>query len=191
VQALTEVANISYGITLGGHRTTLPEYRAYLCVANVLRESLDLDEVKTIHCTPDEAVRFALINGDVLIVEGHASVEEIGRAAVWRSELLNVLHQNHLIRARCSDMLLPEYLSLYINSLRGRSYFRSRAKSSSGLYTINSTVVKELLIPRTPQRKQAALLSSTEGFDSALAAKRRAETALREILRDLLNEVIK
>ena len=159
-------------------------------VANVLRESLDLDEVKTINCTPDEAVRFALANGDVLIVEGHASVEEIGRAAVWRSELPDILHQNHLIRARCSDMLLPGYLNLYINSRRGQAYFRSRAKSSSGLNTINSTVVKELQVPQTPRREQDAFLSSVQDFNSALAAERSAETALRKTLYGILNEVI-
>jgi restriction endonuclease S subunit len=189
-QALAGVASISYGITLGGHRTPLPEQRAYLRVANVLRESLDLSEVKNINCTPDEAVRFALANGDVLIVEGHASVKEIGRAAVWRSELRDTLHQNHLIRVRCSNTLLPEYLSLYVNSLRGRSYFRSRAKSSSGLNTINSTVVKELPVPQTTRREQEALLSSIQDFDSALAAESSTKTALQKILSGILNEVI-
>lgn len=52
-----------------------------------------------------------------------------------------------IIRVRCSPELLPDYLSLYANSSRGRAYFRSRAKSSSGLNTINSTVVKEFLAP--------------------------------------------
>jgi type I restriction enzyme M protein len=188
--ALVEAASISYGITLGGYRTALPEQRAYLRVANVLRESLDLSEVKTINCTPDETVRFALASDDVLIVEGHASVEEIGRAAVWHSELPDILHQNHLIRVRCSNMLLPEYLSLYVNSLRGRAYFRSRAKSSSGLNTINSTVVKEMPVPQTTRRDQEALLSSVQDFDSALTAECNAKTALQKTLSGILNEII-
>jgi type I restriction enzyme M protein len=191
VRPFAEVSSISYGITLGGHRAALPEQRAYLRVANVFREIIDICEIKIINCTPDEAERFALANGDVLIVEGHASVEEIGRAAVWRLELPDILHQNHLIRVCCSNSLLPEYLSLYVNSLRGRAYFRSRAKSSSGLKTINSTVAKELPVPQTPRRGQEALLSSVQGFDSALAAERSGETALRKTLSGILNEVIK
>ncbi len=134
-QPLEHVANISYGITLGGYRSSLPQTRPYLRVANVLRERVDLKDIKTINCTEDETTKFALMNGDVLVVEGHASVEEIGRAAVWQAELPEMLHQNHLIRVRCSNTLLPDYLNLYINSAGGQSYIRSRAKSSSGLNT--------------------------------------------------------
>jgi len=67
---LLELADITYGITLGGYRSDLPMEKPYLRVANVGREQLDLNEVKVIRCTEDEAVRFALQCGDVLIVEG-------------------------------------------------------------------------------------------------------------------------
>ena len=111
VQPLEAVAKVSYGITLGGYRKTLPIERPYLRVANVQRNAFDLSEVKTINCAENEIGRFELADGDVLIVEGHASVTEIGRAAVWRSTESGTLHQNHLIRARCSESLIPEYLN--------------------------------------------------------------------------------
>ena len=155
VKPLETAAKVSYGITLGGHRKTLPIERPYLRVANVQRNAFDLSEVKTINCAENEVARFELEEGDVLIVEGHASVTEIGRSAVWRSPDRGMLHQNHLIRARCSYSLIPEYLNLYINSGRGQDYFRSRAKSSSGLNTINSTVVKDFPVPMTPLSIQA------------------------------------
>ena len=65
----------------------------------------------------EEAEKFLLKNGDVLIVEGHANVDEIGRAALWRAERDGILHQNHLIRVRCLPDLSPEYLNLYLNSV--------------------------------------------------------------------------
>jgi type I restriction enzyme S subunit len=161
--------------------------KPYLRVANVDREQLDLSEVKTVRCTEDEAVKFALQRGDVLIVEGHASVDEIGRIAVWRAERNGILHQNHLIRARCSPKLLPDYLSLYANSSRGRSYFRSRAKSSSGLNTINSTVVKEFPVPVTPTTQQAALVRCVGHFDTALASVADRKERLQRMLTEFLN----
>jgi restriction endonuclease S subunit len=90
----------------------------------------------------------------------------------------------------CSNTLLPEYLNLYVNSIRGRAYFRSRAKSSSGLNTINSTVVKELPVPQTLRRDQEALVSSIQDFDSALATECSTKTALQKTLSGILNEVI-
>lgn len=186
---LSELADISYGVTLNGHRSSLPMELPYLRVANVGREQFDLSEVKTIRCTEDEAEKFALRPGDVLVVEGHASVNEIGRTAVWHSAQTGILHQNHLIRARCSLKVLPDYLSLYANSSRGRAYFRSRAKSSSGLYTINSTVVKEFAVPTTDAEQQTEIVRRVGLFDSLLASAAYSKARLNQVLIDFLNAV--
>ena len=159
ISLLEELAEISYGITLGGHRANMSLKRPYLRVANVLRGSFDLNEVKTIGCTQEETQRYLIRDGDVLIVEGHANVEEIGRAAVWRATVQNILHQNHLIRVRCLEDLDADYLALYLNSAQGRAYFRQRAKSSSGLNTINSSNVKQMPIPRLPIPDQQIFVS--------------------------------
>jgi len=187
LQQLHDLAEISYGITLGSYRTTLPEQRPYLRVANVQRDSFDLSEVKTINCTEDEVRRFELADGDVLVVEGHASVAEIGRAAVWRSKERDTLHQNHLIRARCSKSLLPEYLNLYINSGGGQDYFRRRAKSSSGLNTINSTVVKELPVPVVSVRQQETLVAEANRFDDVLRRAQANKDALQNFRQTFLD----
>jgi restriction endonuclease S subunit len=150
-------------------------------VANVQRDALDLSEVKSINCTESESRRFQLVDGDVLIVEGHASVSEIGRSAVWRSLVRGTLHQNHLIRARCSEALLPEYLNIYINSSGGQEYFRSRAKSSSGLNTINSTVVKEMPIYAPPIQRQQRLMQAIGRIDDSLRAVRNSVCELRNL----------
>jgi restriction endonuclease S subunit len=189
VQPLEAVAKVSYGITLGGYRKTLPIERPYLRVANVQRNAFDLSEVKTINCAENEIGRFELADGDVLIVEGHASVTEIGRAAVWRSTKSGTLHQNHLIRARCSESLIPEYLNLCINGGVGQDYFRSRAKSSSGLNTINSTVVKEFPVPITPVRVQETLIAEIAEFDGSLRSIEFNQGSLRNLVQTILNTI--
>lgn len=186
LKRLEEVAVVAYGITLGQHRETMPLERPYLRVANVQREAFDLAEVKHIRCTDSEVERFTLRNGDVLIVEGHADVDEIGRAAVWRTADQGWLHQNHLIRARCSSVLVPEYLSLFVNSPFGRAYFRGRAKSTSGLNTINSTVVKELLVPVPSLENQQSFLTRVNAFrDSQLAAAAHAAATRQTMIKTL------
>ncbi|MHB8523948.1 MAG: restriction endonuclease subunit S [Limisphaerales bacterium] len=189
VQPLEAVAKVSYGITLGGYRKTLPIARPYLRVANVQRNAFDLSEVKTIKCAENEIDRFELADGDVLIVEGHASVTEIGRAAVWRSTERGTLHQNHLIRVRCSDSLIPEYLNLCVNGGVGQEYFRSRSKSSSGLNTINSTVVKEFPVPIAPVRVQETLIAEIAEFDGSLRSVEVNEGSLRNLVRTILNTI--
>ena len=157
-EPLGNVANVIYGITVNSRRSQLPDTRPYLRVANVYREEFDLEEVKDIGCTDEEVARYMLKGDDLLVVEGHADVKEIGRAALWRSEIDDCLHQNHLIRVRCKSNLLPKFLVAYLNSPRGRVYFQRFAKSSSGLYTINSTVVKKMLVPCPPLKEQERIV---------------------------------
>jgi type I restriction enzyme S subunit len=163
--SLGEVADVRYGLTVNQQRRGSQETRPYLRVANVARGSLDLAEVKEIGCLPGDG-DYELRPGDILIVEGHASVDEIGRAAMWRDEIPGTMHQNHLIRSRCQPDLHPEFLLALINSSHGRTYFRSCAKSSSGLNTINSAVVKQYPIPIPPVSLQDNIVAELRIFDS-------------------------
>jgi restriction endonuclease S subunit len=85
--------------------------------------------------------------------------------------------------------LLPDYLSLYANSLRGRAYIRSRAKSSSGLNTINSTVVKEFPVPVTDVECQNALVEQAHQFDLSLYSIANNQRHLNEMLKEFLNSI--
>lgn len=137
----------------------------------------------------EEAEKFLLKNGDVLIVEGHANVDEIGRAALWRAERDGILHQNHLIRVRCLPDLSPEYLNLYLNSVRGRAYFKARAKSSSGLNTINSSVVKDMPVPAPALVQQLESVREAQKFDCNLASLSKATDDLIRSQKTYLQEV--
>jgi type I restriction enzyme S subunit len=162
---LKEIADVSYGLTINASRRELTLEMPYLRVANVMRGSLNLDEIKTIGCTSEDIARFSLESGDVLVVEGHASVDEIGRSALWRSEIEECLHQNHILRVRCSNKLIPHYLVAYLNSSRGRSYFKRHAKSTSGLNTINSTVLKEMRIPFLSVPEQQSAVNTFQSLE--------------------------
>ncbi len=163
---LSKIADISYGLTLNATRRTLSLERPYLRVANVMRGKLDLDEVKDTGCTSEEIIKFVLQEGDVLVVEGHANIDEIGRAALWNGEVPNCLHQNHILRVRSKSKLYPEYLLAYLNSPGGRKYFKYHAKSSSGLNTINSTVLKEMPIPLPSLEQQETFVKVLQEFKS-------------------------
>lgn len=163
---LGEAASITSGVTLGPTRRSMPESSPYLRVANVQRGLLDLEEVKEIGATPAEMAAKRLRRGDLLVVEGHASVEEIGRAAIWdRDE--SPLFQNHLFRLRATTAFRPKFLLEWINSARGRGYIRTVAKSTSGLNTINSTVLKAMPVAEAPLELQDELLDLLATVDEA------------------------
>jgi type I restriction enzyme, S subunit len=166
---LEDVANVRYGLTVNQARRKAASQAPYLRVANVQRGSLDLSEVKEIGVLPGDE-KFELNAGDVLIVEGHADSAEIGRACVWPEPAMGMMHQNHLIRARCSESLSHDYLCMLINSPHGMVYFQSRSKSSSGLNTINSSVVKDYRIPLPPREVQDHVVAELIGLSRARAS---------------------
>jgi Type I restriction modification DNA specificity domain len=72
----------------------------YLRAANITREGLDLTNVLEMDFTPTEREVFGLRHGDVVLAEASGSAAQVGRAAVWRSELSDCCYQNTVIRFR-------------------------------------------------------------------------------------------
>lgn len=161
---LAEVAEVAYGLTVNRQRREASDLRPYLTVANLQGDGFDLTNVKTIGVLPGDEPRHTLRDGDVLVVEGNANPDRLGRAAIWRDEVPGALHQNHLIRVRACADVDPGWITAMLNGPLGRSYIADHAKSSSGLHTINSTVIGGFRLPLP-----------------ALAEQRRCSEALRSI----------
>lgn len=97
---LSDVAEVTGGLTKNSKRKDFPIKLPYLRVANVFFDTIDTNEILEIGLTEEEKRKTLLQNGDLLFVEGNGSPEQIGRVAVWRDEIVPCVHQNHLIKAR-------------------------------------------------------------------------------------------
>jgi len=151
-----DLCNVQGGLQVTRKRSVHPLEAPYLRVANVLRDRLVLDNIKRIRLTEAELTRTRLLQGDLLIVEGHGNAAEIGRVAVWDGHIKNCVHQNHLIRARPDHTLLaPEFAAAYLNSSSGRRQLLQRGKTTSGLNTITTSDVKDCSILVPPVGLQA------------------------------------
>lgn len=153
---LADLGAIQGGLTVNVKRAANPIELPYLRVANVMRGGVDISELKTIRVTSAEKSRVGLKRGDLLVVEGHGNVNEVGRVAQWTSGEVELVHQNHLIRIRPDgEKISPSYLEQYLNTA-GRRYFREVAKTTSGLNTINITNVKEcpVIVPPTAIQRE-------------------------------------
>lgn len=143
---LGDIADIQSGLTLGKRYGGVNLVsRPYLRVANVQRGWLDLEDVKDILVPPADANKYQLADGDVLMNEG-GDRDKLGRGWVWRGEVAQCLHQNHVFRIRLNDPAFPsEFISLYANEL-GRDYFLSEAKQTTNLASISKTKLSGLPI---------------------------------------------
>lgn len=169
MRPLGEVTAIQGGIQKQQKRAPRSNRYPFLRVANVTASGLDLVDVHEVELFEGELDRFRLEAGDLLVVEGNGSASQIGRAALWDGSIKDSVHQNHLIRVRPLDGLLPTYLEAVWNSPQNRSILTDVASSSSGLYTLSVSKLKALSIPVPTVNRQRELVSKVEEVREAKA----------------------
>ncbi len=165
ITAFTNLAQIRSGVTKGrnlaGRKT---QSFPYLRVANVQRGYLALDVMKDIEIPVDELEKFRLRPNDLLLTEG-GDWDKVGRTAIWRDEIADCIHQNHVFRARLvSGELQPEWFMLYFNSPVGRRYFETAAKQTTNLASINASELRECPVPVPPLAEQKRIVARVEAL---------------------------
>ena len=149
-RTLGEVADIASGITKGRKfNGQVTREVAYLAVINVQDHALRLDPLKTIEATEKEINRYRLRRNDLLLTEG-GDPDKLGRGTLWREELAECIHQNHVFRVRLNcDQISPVFLNWLVGSERGKRYFLRSAKQTTGIASINMTQLRgfPILVP--------------------------------------------
>jgi type I restriction enzyme S subunit len=149
-----DFAEVQGGLQVSSARRNCPNEVPYLRVANVFRGFLDLREIKVLRATDAEIDRTILVQDDLLVVEGHGNPLEIGRCALWDGSIPHCVHQNHLIRVRFREEVVPLYACMYLNSPGGRRHLLRAGKTTSGLNTISVSEVRATPIALPPVHLQ-------------------------------------
>lgn len=157
-----QLADVTGGLTKNAARESLPSRLPYLRVANVYANRLDLSEVKSIGVHRDEICRWLLEPGDLLVVEGNGSVDQIGRVALWDGSISPIVHQNHLIKGRFACGAMARWTLTWLLSANGRAIIESASSSTSGLHTLSISKVKALLVPLPPDGEHQRILDAVD-----------------------------
>lgn len=188
-RAVGSVATVSGGLTKNAARATLQTRVPYLRVANVYANALRLDDVAAIGCTPAELAKTRVEPGDILVVEGNGSLDQVGRAAMWCGEIDGCSHQNHLIRVRAGEGVLPEFVLWWMLSPEGRSRIERLAASTSGLHTLSISKISGLPIPVPSVSVQEVVVASIKAV-FARADRLEAEATRARALLDRLESAL-
>lgn len=162
---LNDVADIRGGVTKGRKlKDTEIIQLPYLRVANVQDGYLDLKQIKYIPGSVADLERYKLQYGDILFTEG-GDKDKLGRGTIWRNQIEDCIHQNHIFRARVDlTKTDPEYVSFAAQTTRSRHYFFSKAKQTTNLASINMTQLKLLEIPNVSIDKQKEVVSKIQSM---------------------------
>lgn len=156
------VAAVISGLTKNPKRQQLPRKMPYLRVANVYANELRLDEIEEIGVADHEVEKLLVKRGDLLVVEGNGSPDQIGRVALWDGSIPNCVHQNHLIKVRFGQDVLPEWAMTWLLSPGGRREIAQVSSSTSGLHTLSTGKVARLPIPVPPLPEQRRIVAEVD-----------------------------
>ena len=169
---LGQLGEVTGGLTQDAKRRGYPIKVPFLRVANVYANRLELHDVRSIGVHQGELDRVQLHEGDMLVVEGNGSPDQIGRVALWDGSVEPCAHQNHLIKVRFTLPDTAVWAVRYMLSPGGRKRVRRVASSTSGLHTLSISKVSRLPIAMPPLAEQSLLAATV---DSLLGVSTRAE----------------
>ena len=195
VAKLKYFASIRSGITLGKvypSEIKLVEY-PYLRVANVQGSYVDLTDVAMIKVTEEEAIKYRLKDGELLMTEG-GDRDKLGRGTVWHAQIDPCLHQNHVFALRTNEKLLAEYVSNLSASFVGRDYFDVTANQSVHLASTNSTTIMNFTIPYPSTEEQKEIVDylddKTAKIDQMISGKMNLLSELDSYKKSLIYEYV-
>ncbi|MBL8252852.1 MAG: restriction endonuclease subunit S, partial [Candidatus Competibacter sp.] len=151
-----------------------------LRMGNIQDGELDIQNLKFLPTDHDEFPNLILEDGDLLFNRTN-SPELVGKTAIYRSQITPCSYASYLIAARFSSSFLPEFASVYINSIYGRLWVKSVVTQQVGQANVNGSKLAALAIPLPPNQEQieiARLLLEQRG--SSFEQSKAIELGLRQ-----------
>ncbi len=180
IRKLKYFTEVQSGITLGKlyGGNNLSSY-PYLRVANVQAGYFELAEIAELRLPRQIANQYLVRKGDILITEG-GDIDKLGRGTVWKGEIGNCLHQNHIFAVRVNQRLVSEYfVSIVLGADYGRRYFTHTANKTTNLASTNKAKLGNFPVAIPPINEQQKILEYCEVIDTEYDAV--INTVLREV----------
>ena len=124
--------------------------------------------------------------GDVVLTKAGAI---LGYSAVFPENLKSANITSHLVTITCTDNIIPEYLSVFFKTSFGQQQIY-RWGNKSTRPELNTSEVKEILVPIPPKKEQQQVIDLYwKGREAKKAKDQQAEELLATIDNYLLDEL--
>lgn len=160
--------------------------RPYLANRHIQWDYVDLSDLDTMSFSPDEAERFTLMPGDLLVCEGG----EVGRTALWRGEGEGVFFQKAVHRLRPRDgRVLPEFMLRFMRFAADRGFF-TELLSQTSIAHLTQEKLALLRMPLPPAAEQRRLVDVWDAADNRQSAELGELKKLRALKQGLADDLL-
>jgi type I restriction enzyme S subunit len=128
-------------------------------------ESIYLDEsyCKYIDINEDLLERYGVKNGDILVCRQNGNKNYVGKFSIYDGKTKDLIFSDSLIRFTINTkMLLPEYVTYFMNSFLGRKELDEHCSTTAGNYSINGTNIKSVKVPIPDIDEQKEIVEEIE-----------------------------
>lgn len=133
--------------------------------------------------------RFSLSVGDVLVNRVNA-LSHVGKAAIVPHLHEPTIFESNMMRLRCGQRLLPEFLIVILQSDIARRHWLARAKPAVNQVSVNQRDVKDLQLPIPDKKMQRDVAGSIAAADEMLLQRRSKLIALETLKRSLMHDLL-
>lgn len=132
----------------------------YIRAANITEQGLDLSDLLEMEFTPIEREKYTLVQGDIILSEASGSIRQVGKPAIWNSEVENCCFQNTVIRHRVNGAN-PKYIFWYYKYCYVSGLF-SKIVGGVGINHIGAKNFSEFTVPVAPMEDQLSIVAEIE-----------------------------
>jgi type I restriction enzyme, S subunit len=161
--------------------------RPYLRVANVQDDNILVDDIATMPILNPE--RHQLSEGDILLCGGQ-SRELAGRAAMFSGYSQHIYFQNHILRFRANDGVVPEYALHVFRAYQKTGVFASIATGTTGLANLGLNRFRSLAFPLPPTPVQREIAAICRAMQNDIDVIRASVAELAQLAEELIPNVI-
>jgi type I restriction enzyme S subunit len=141
--------------------TGYPSIRMY----NIINGYVNKINAPLLDVTNEELEFYSLKKGDLLINRVN-SIDLVGKAGIVKDELGPVTFESKNIRVRLNEkLILPEYMSIFVQSCAYTRQIRMMVKSAIAQSTINQDDLDRLLIPLPSLDEQQKIVEILKSID--------------------------
>ncbi|CAN5488131.1 restriction endonuclease subunit S [soil metagenome] len=164
--SIAELGEIQLGRQRSPKNISKDSPTKYIRAGNITERGLDLEQVFEMEFTASERERFALQDGDILLSEASGSASQVGKPAVWRSELPLCCFQNTVLRLR--PMILSENFVLLVFQHFYANQIFARLAGGVGINHLGAERFSEIPFPVPPLAEQKRIVAGVERVLSAV-----------------------
>lgn len=147
---------------------------------------IDLHDLKQIDVDTSEFEKCVVRKGDVLFNRTN-SAELVGKTAYYGLDEEMII-AGYIIRVRVNNLILPQYLSFYMNMPFMKQRIRSMAKGAVNQANINSKELKSIKVIVPPLEVQGKVVEYEERIDREKDRIQRSAALLETLKRSLMQQ---